>query len=56
MSEHRIAIVLAAKLAGDVTWAYQLSRQILDFVVSPLPVAGLYVLFRAGFDPKASPT
>ena len=49
-----IAIVLAAKLAGDVTWAYQLSRQILDFVMSPLPVAGLYVLFRAGFGPKAS--
>ena len=51
-----IAIVLAARLAGNVTWAYQLSRQILDFVVSPLPVAGLYVLFRAGFGPKSSPT
>ena len=51
-----VAIVLAAKLAGDVTWAYQLSRQILDFVVSPLPVAGLYMLFRAGFGPKASQT
>lgn len=44
-----VAIVLAAKLAGDVAWAYRLSRQILDFVMSPLPVAGLYVLLRAGF-------
>ncbi|MDB5236428.1 MAG: hypothetical protein JWR44_3421 [Hymenobacter sp.] len=44
-----VAIVLVGKLAGDAVWAYRLSRQILDFVVSPLPVAGLYVLFRAGF-------
>lgn len=43
-----VAIVLLSKLAGDVGWAYRLSRQILDFVVSPLPVAVLYVLFRAG--------
>ena len=48
-----VAIVLAAKLGGNVAWAYRLSRQILDFVVSPLPVAGLYVLFRAGFGPRA---
>lgn len=49
-----VGIVLAGKLAGDAVWAYRLSRQILDFVVSPLPVAGLYVLFRAGFGPRAA--
>ena len=47
-----VAITLAGKLAGNVQWAYRLSRQILDFIMSPLPVAGLYVLFRAGFGPK----
>ena len=36
------------KLAGNAQWAYRLSRQILDFVMSPLPVAGLYVLLRVG--------
>ena len=49
-----VGIVLTGKLAGDAVWAYRLSRQILDFVVSPLPVAGLYVLFRAGFGPRAA--
>lgn len=49
-----VSIVLVGKLAGDAVWAYRLSRQILDFVVSPLPVAGLYVLFRAGFGPRAT--
>lgn len=44
-------IVVLGKLAGNAQWAYQLSRDLLDFVVSPLPVAGLYVLFRAGFGP-----
>lgn len=44
-----MALVLVGKLAGDAPWAYHLSRQILDFVVSPLPVAGLYVLMRVGF-------
>ncbi len=47
-----VGITLAGKLAGDVPWAYRLSRQILDFIISPLPVAGLYVLFRAGFGPQ----
>jgi hypothetical protein len=47
-----VAITLAGKLAGDVQWTYRLSRQILDFIMSPLPVAGLYVLFRAGFGPQ----
>lgn len=49
-----VSIVVLSKLTGDAVWAYQLSRQILDFVMSPLPVAGLYVLFRAGFGPKAT--
>jgi len=44
-----VAITLIGKLAGDAQWAYRLSRQLLDFIISPLPVAGLYVLFRAGF-------
>jgi hypothetical protein len=47
-----VGIVLVGKLTGDAVWAYRLSRQILDFVVSPLPVAGLYVLLRAGFGPQ----
>lgn len=46
-----LLIAVLGKLAGNAQWAYRLSRQILDFVVSPLPVAGLYVLFRAGFGP-----
>ena len=49
-----VLITLAGKLAGDVQWLYRLSRQILDFVMSPLPVAGLYVLFRAGFGPRTA--
>jgi hypothetical protein len=49
-----VGIILVGKLAGDAVWAYRLSRQILDFVVSPLPMAGLYVLFRAGFGPRAT--
>jgi hypothetical protein len=48
-----VAITLAGKMAGDVPWTYRLSRQILDFIISPLPVAGLYVLFRAGLGPQA---
>ena len=43
-----VALVLLARFGGNVAWAYRLSRQILDFLVSPLPVAGLYVLLRAG--------
>lgn len=49
-----VGITLLGKLAGDAVWAYQLSRRILDFVVSPLPVAGLYVLFQAGFGPRTT--
>lgn len=47
-----VAIVLLGKFSGDANWAYRLSRQLLDFVVSPLPVAGLLVLFRSGFGPQ----
>ena len=50
-----VLIAALGKLAGNAPWAYRLSRQLLDFVVSPLPVAGLYVLFRAGFGPAAAP-
>ena len=48
-----LLIAVLGKLAGNAQWAYLLSRHLLDFVVSPLPVAGLYVLFRAGFGPAA---
>ncbi|MBJ6110606.1 hypothetical protein JAO73_16395 [Hymenobacter sp. BT523] len=49
-----VALVVLGKLAGDAQWAYRLSRQLLDFVVSPLPVAGLYVLLRSGFGARAA--
>lgn len=48
-----VLITILGKLAGNIQWAYRLSRHLLDFVVSPLPVAGLYVLLRAGFGPTA---
>jgi hypothetical protein len=49
-----VAIVLLGKLAGDAVWAYRLSRHLIDFVVSPLPVAGLLVLFRSGLGPTSN--
>lgn len=49
-----IGLVLMAGVAGNIPWAYLLSRQILDFMVSPLPVVGLCVLLRAGFGPRLS--
>lgn len=39
-------IVLLNKVTGNTVWAYRLSRQLLDFIVSPLPVARLYLLLR----------
>lgn len=48
-----VLLVALAKLAGNAPWAYLLSRQILDFLVSPLPVAGLYVLLRTGVGARA---
>jgi hypothetical protein len=43
-----VALVVVGKLAGNAVWAYRLGRHLLDFVVSPLPIAALLVLFRAG--------
>ncbi|GAB3727394.1 hypothetical protein GCM10027594_09370 [Hymenobacter agri] len=51
-----VGIAGLGKLTGNAPWAYRLSRHLLDFIVSPLPVAGLYVLFRAGFGPAAGRT
>lgn len=47
------AIVVLNKLTGSTEWAFRLSRQLLDFVVSPLPVAGLVVLFKSGLGTAA---
>ncbi|MBF9236364.1 hypothetical protein I2I05_03055 [Hymenobacter sp. BT683] len=54
------ALLLLAKAANAV-WAYKLSRDILDFVVSPVPVVGLYLFFRTSFGlasagPRKAPT
>lgn len=49
-----IGMMLLTKLTGGAAWAHRLSRDFLDFVVSPLPVAGLYVLFQTGFGPQPS--
>lgn len=47
------AIVVFNKLTGSTEWAYRLSRQLLDFIISPLPVAGLVVLFKSGLGTAA---
>jgi hypothetical protein len=47
-------LVAIGKLAGDAFWAYKLSRHLIDFLASPIPVAGLIVLFKSGFGPQAS--
>ncbi|RTQ49596.1 hypothetical protein EJV47_12295 [Hymenobacter gummosus] len=39
-------LVLVGKAAGDVAWLYKLGRQLIDFIVSPLPVAALVPLLR----------
>ena len=46
-----LVVAVAGKLAGDAIWAYRLSRHLIDFVVGPIPVAGLLILFRSGFGP-----
>lgn len=46
-----VLLVLVGKLAGNATWAFQLSRHLLDFTVSPLCVAAMYVLANAGLVP-----
>ncbi|MCC2547243.1 hypothetical protein LJY25_12365 [Hymenobacter sp. BT175] len=39
-------LVVGGKLGGDVRWAYQLGRRLIDFIVSPLPVIVLAPLLR----------
>jgi hypothetical protein len=39
-------LLLLGKAAGDVPWLYKLGRQLIDFIVSPLPVAALVPLLR----------
>lgn len=39
-------LVLGGKLAGDVAWAYQLGRRLIEFIVSPLPLIVLLPLLR----------
>lgn len=46
-------LLLAGKAAGDVAWAYQLGRRLIDFTVSPLPVVGLIPLLRWHYAPPA---
>jgi len=47
-----VFLVIMGRLAGDAFWAYKLSRHLIDFLASPIPVAGLIVLFRSGFGPQ----
>jgi uncharacterized integral membrane protein len=49
-----VLLVIIGKLAGNAFWAYKLSRHLIDFLASPIPVAGLIVLFKAGFGPQNS--
>ncbi|MCB2376366.1 hypothetical protein LGH70_02150 [Hymenobacter sp. BT635] len=39
-------LLLGGKLLGDASWAYQLGRRLIDFIVSPLPVIILIPLLR----------
>lgn len=48
-----VVLVVAGKLSGNVFWVYRLSRHLIDFLASPIPVAGLIVLFKSGFGPGA---
>jgi hypothetical protein len=47
-----VLLVLVGKLTGDAFWAYKLSRHLIDFLASPIPVAALIVLFKSGFGPR----
>jgi len=49
-----VLLVIVGKLTGDAFWAYKLSRRLIDFLASPIPVAALIVLFKAGFGPQTS--
>jgi hypothetical protein len=33
-----VALMVGGRLAGNIPWAFMLSRRIIDFLVSPLPV------------------
>ncbi|TGE21748.1 hypothetical protein E5K00_15880 [Hymenobacter aquaticus] len=39
-------LLLGGKLLGDASWAYQLGRRLIDFIVSPLPVIIFIPLLR----------
>jgi hypothetical protein len=43
-----VVLLLAGRLAGNLPWALKLSRRIIDFVVSPLPVMMLLPLLWPG--------
>lgn len=49
-----LLLLLVGKVGGDLSWAYRLSRHLLDFLVSPLPVLALVVLLR-GSRPAGAP-
>jgi hypothetical protein len=40
------AVLVGLGRVADVTWAYQLARRLIDFIVSPLPVIILIPLLR----------
>lgn len=50
-----LALLLVGKAGGNLLWAYRLSRHLLDFLVSPVPVLALVVLLR-GARPALAPT
>lgn len=39
-----VALLLLGKLSGNTIWLYQAARRLIDFLVSPLPVALLLAL------------
>lgn len=43
-----LVLTLAGRLGGNLPWAYKLSRRIIDFVVSPLPVVLLLPVLWPG--------
>lgn len=49
-----VVVTLLGRLMGNAPWIYRLSRQILDFVISPLPVGGLFVLLQVGFGTRSA--
>ena len=48
-------LLVAGKLTGGVPWIYQLSRRLIDFIVSPLPVLVLVILLRWYVPAASSP-